>query len=67
LAAKTRAWSKLPLQGTLPRVSADEHGMAYDSKRDRLPIAARTLVANGGEIVPRDEVRTYFPSPRNST
>jgi hypothetical protein len=36
LAAKTRAWSKLPLHGTLPRVSADEHGMAYDSKRDRL-------------------------------
>jgi hypothetical protein len=36
LAAKTRAWSPLPLQRTLPRASADEHGMAYDSKRDRL-------------------------------
>ena len=36
LAAKTRTWSELPLQAELPRVSADEHGMAYDSKRDRL-------------------------------
>ena len=36
LAARTRTWSRLPLQGTLPRVSADEHGMVYDSKRDRL-------------------------------
>ncbi|MGA2619964.1 MAG: kelch repeat-containing protein [Thermoguttaceae bacterium] len=36
LAARTRQWNKLPLAGTLPRVSADEHGMAYDSRRDRL-------------------------------
>jgi hypothetical protein len=36
LDAKTRTWSKLPLQGTLPRASADEHGLAYDGKRDRL-------------------------------
>jgi len=26
----------LPFHGTLPRVSADEHGIAYDAKRDRL-------------------------------
>ena len=36
LAGKTRTWSKLPLRGTLPRVSADEHGMAYDTSRHRL-------------------------------
>jgi hypothetical protein len=36
LDAKTRTWSKLPLHGTLPRASADEHGMAYDGQRDRL-------------------------------
>ena len=35
LAARTRAWSPLPLQRTLPRVSRDKHGMAYD-KRGRL-------------------------------
>jgi hypothetical protein len=36
LDANTRTWSKLPLQGELPRASADEHGMVYDAKRQRL-------------------------------
>lgn len=36
LDAKRRTWSQLPLQDTLPRVSADAHGLAYDSQRDRL-------------------------------
>ncbi len=31
-----RAWKGLPLKGTLPAQSPDRHGMAYDSKRDRL-------------------------------
>jgi len=36
LDAKSRTWKTLPLTGTLPDKSADHHGMAYDSKRDRL-------------------------------
>jgi hypothetical protein len=36
LDAKERTWSKLPLKGTLPLTSADQHGMVYDAKRDRL-------------------------------
>src|SRR5262249_38669616 len=36
LDAKTRAWEPLPLKGELPDKSADRHGMAYDSKRNRL-------------------------------
>lgn len=36
LDAATRIWKELPLQGKLPQKSPDRHGMAYDSKRDRL-------------------------------
>lgn len=36
LDASARAWKALPLKGTLPAKSPDQHGMAYDSKRDRL-------------------------------
>ena len=36
LNAKDRTWTKLPLNTTLPQTSPDEHGMAYDAKRDRL-------------------------------
>jgi hypothetical protein len=36
LDAKARIWNKLPLTGTLPGTSADQHGMAYDTKRGRL-------------------------------
>src|SRR5207249_2766332 len=36
LDAKTRSWKALPLRGDLPDKSADRHGMAYDSKRNRL-------------------------------
>ena len=32
----TRTWKPLPLTGALPAKSPDQHGMAYDSKRDRL-------------------------------
>src|SRR5205807_4636153 len=32
----SRAWRPLPLEGELPAKSADQHGLAYDSKRDRL-------------------------------
>lgn len=36
LDAATRTWKPLPLTGPLPVKSADKHGMAYDSARDRL-------------------------------
>ncbi len=36
LDAETRTWRPLPLSGALPAKSPDQHGMAYDSKRDRL-------------------------------
>ena len=63
LAAKTRTWSKLPLRGaglsqpgsdgTLPRASADEHGMAYDSKRDRLLLFSG-VDKNKGDVMAYD-------------
>jgi hypothetical protein len=36
LNAGARTWQALPLKGTLPAKRPDLHGMAYDSKRDRL-------------------------------
>lgn len=36
LNAETRTWKELPLSGTLPQKSADQHGLAFDSKRNRL-------------------------------
>jgi hypothetical protein len=36
LDAKMRTWQALPLRGELPDKSADRHGMAYDSRRERL-------------------------------
>ncbi len=36
LDAESRTWKPLPLKGDMPTTSADHHGMAYDSKRDRL-------------------------------
>lgn len=36
LDADSRTWRPLPLQGELPATSADQHGMVYDAKRDRL-------------------------------
>ena len=34
--AETRSWKSLPLKGDLPAKSPDRHGLAFDSKRDRL-------------------------------
>ncbi len=36
LNGETHSWMPLPLKGILPAMSPDQHGMAYDSKRDRL-------------------------------
>jgi hypothetical protein len=33
---QSRCWKALPLKGELPFKSPDHHGLAYDSKRDRL-------------------------------
>jgi hypothetical protein len=36
LDARSRTWKALPLTGALPAKRPDQHGMAYDSRRDRL-------------------------------
>ncbi len=36
LDAATRTWQELPLTGKLPNKSPDQHGLAFDSKRNRL-------------------------------
>ncbi len=36
LDAGSRTWKALPLKGTLPAKGPDLHGLAYDSRRDRL-------------------------------
>jgi hypothetical protein len=36
LDAGSRRWKALPLKGQLPQKSPDHHGLAYDSKRERL-------------------------------
>jgi hypothetical protein len=36
LTGEPAVWESLPLEGELPQKSPDRHGMAYDSKRDRL-------------------------------
>lgn len=42
-----RTWEALPLKGTLPAMQADEHGMAYDAKRDRLYLFSGTGKTKG--------------------
>jgi hypothetical protein len=53
LDAETRTWSKLPLRQKLPQVSADEHGVAYDSKRDRLLLFSG-VDKNKGDVMAYD-------------
>jgi hypothetical protein len=36
LDARSRTWKALPLKGALPAKGPDQHGLAYDSRRDRL-------------------------------
>jgi hypothetical protein len=36
LDASSRTWKALPLKGTLPAKSPDQHGLAHDTRRDRL-------------------------------
>jgi hypothetical protein len=46
LDGQTMTWRKLPLRGALPRMRVDCHGMAYDSKRERLLFFSMYLKGN---------------------
>jgi hypothetical protein len=49
----SRTWEALPLTGTLPAKSPDQHGMAYDSRRDRL-LFFSNADKNKGDVVAYD-------------
>jgi hypothetical protein len=51
--AASISWKPLPLKGKLPPSSSDQHGQAYDSKRDRL------LFFHGSERDSRGDVTAY--------
>jgi hypothetical protein len=53
LDAEARVWKPVPLQGEMPQTSADHHGMAYDSKRDRLLLFS-DLGKNKGNVLEYD-------------
>ncbi len=53
LDAKERVWRPLTLRGSLPDKSPDQHGMAYDSKRDRLLFFSGTD-QNKGDVAAYD-------------
>jgi hypothetical protein len=53
LDAATRTWKPLPLTGPLPAKSPDQHGMAYDSKRERLLFFSEAD-KNKGDVVAYD-------------
>jgi hypothetical protein len=52
--ATSRTWKALPLTGKLPPQSPDQHGLAYDAKRDRLLCFSGTAEGSGGEVVAYD-------------
>jgi hypothetical protein len=47
-------WKRLPLTGKLPRLSGDQHGLAYDSKRNRLLTFGGTDRDSGGDVIVYD-------------
>jgi Galactose oxidase, central domain len=49
----SRRWQPLPLKGALPQTSADHHGMAYDSRRDRLLLFS-DVGKNKGDVLEYD-------------
>ncbi len=53
LDAESRTWKPLPLTGELPEKSPDHHGLAYDSKRDRL-LFFSDLGKNKGDVAEYD-------------
>jgi hypothetical protein len=52
--AATQMWKCLPLTGKLPRMSGDQHGLAYDPKRDRLLTFGGTDRDSGGDVTAYD-------------
>jgi hypothetical protein len=68
LGAASRTWEELPLSGSLPRVGPDQHGMAYDSRRDRLLLFSHAEPKNAGDVVEVDlstgQARALGPSGR---
>jgi hypothetical protein len=48
--AVSRTWKALPLRGELPATSPDWHGMAYDSRRDRLLLFSGTGKKKGDVV-----------------
>jgi hypothetical protein len=53
LDAASRRWKPLPLRGELPPKSPDHHGLAYDSRRDRL-LFFSDLGKTGGDVAACD-------------
>jgi hypothetical protein len=53
LDAESRTWKPLLLKGEMPQMNADHHGMAYDSKRDRLLLFS-DLGKNKGDVLEYD-------------
>lgn len=49
----SRTWKPLPLKGELPQTSADHHGMAYDSRRERLLLFS-DFGKNKGDVLEYD-------------
>ena len=49
----TRLWKPLPLSGVLPAKSPDQHGLAYDSQRDRLLLFSG-VDKNKGDVMAYD-------------
>jgi hypothetical protein len=52
--AESHTWKPLPLKGKLPPSSSDQHGQAYDSKRDRLLCFHGTEKDSPGEVTEYD-------------
>lgn len=53
LDAERRNWVELPLSGNLPEMSPDHHGMAYDSRRQRL-LCFSDMGSNKGDVAAYD-------------
>jgi len=53
LDAESKTFKPLPLKGEMPQTSADHHGMAYDSKRDRMLLFS-DLGKNKGDVLEYD-------------
>jgi hypothetical protein len=64
--ATSLTWKPLPLTGKLPQLSGDQHGLAYDSKRDRLLSFGGTDRDSAGDVTAYD-FKTGTAKPLNPT